>query len=533
MKKTCLVFLIRSDKTNDKNVLPMNNLETSQHLFQKPKYSLGDGKWSESFLEIAGSSTSLSWDPAAFLSFVTFGYVCGDHTLVKEVRRQPWLSDIEPSGAVRLGSVPDHGFLKRSPEMVANELLVRLEDEAEQACQGFSDVFVLLSGGLDSRIVAGVVKRLLDKERIKANVHAISWGQNGSRDVNIGKHVAEKLGFSWTHLELTQEHLNQNVTHSAYELGALISPVHLHRMMWFRDFDHGNGIVLAGSYGDSVGRAEFSGRTVLELLPFRFQNQHGLLRASVVSDGKEAIAVDMREYRERIGNRPEYGARECEHQAHYMRGMIAQTMSVIDSPNACRLYQMFSAPEVFNYVWSIHPSFRTNEPYARILSVLGGGLDEIPWARTNRPLKGKSRIRIKSTVNQYHNYPQWLCAIVDGVDVHDHSDWLESTGLFQPSAVLDLFRELKATQSSGIKQSATGVLAWTLAFRKMADAIQPLAPPPYQSDLSDVGLGEVKLHEVSSIRRYFREIPAVLSTVRRFRKWVKNREAIQKYPPQE
>ena len=504
-------------------------MESSRHIFQNPKYTSGNGNWSENFLDVATSSPSLTWDPAAFLSFVTHGYVCGNRTLVKEVQRLPWLSRTDVDGSVIEEVVPQHGFRALTALQFAEELLHRLEVEAETACRGFDDVYILTSGGLDSRIVAGVVRRLVDQNRISSNVHAVTWGRNGSRDVNIGKFVAGKLGFPWQQLELGEAHFEENIAASANELGALVSPVHLHRMMWFRQVASEGGLVLAGSYGDSVGRAEYSGRTTLEILPYKFSNQFNLLRDDVVADGQHHLNADMLEYRNRFDGRPEYAKRECEQQCHYMRGMIAQTMSVITDPNNCTLYQMFSAPEVFEFVWGVHPAYRTDKPYAEILKLLGRDLENIPWARTNRPLKGKKAINVNSKVNQYHDYSNWIQSILERVDLDDHVAWLESTGMFKESSILEIVKRLKESNSSGFRQSATGFISWTMSLRQLGQQLSIDAPLLQTTALKSQ---PEPFREVSGIRRYLREKPVVLRTVRSIRKWLKMKQSVRKYPPQ-
>ena len=499
-------------------------MESSNHLFQKPKYSLSDGSWSDDFLKVASSSPSLTWDPAALLSYVSFGYVCGDKTLVKEVRRQPWLSDCG-GNEVHLSDVPQHGFRKQSSREIADEMIRQLENEAELACRGKDNVYVLTSGGLDSRIVAGIVKRLKDQHRIKGNVHSVTWGRTGSRDVAIGKAVADSLGFQWTHLDLTSSHFYENLTNATTELAALVSPIHLHRMVWFRSLPAGD-IVLAGSYGDSVGRAEFSGRTVLELLPFQFSNSFDLLKANVAAAGQEAIQAEMKRYRQRFSDRPEYAIRECEQQCHYMRGMIAQTMSVI--ANECSVYQMFTDPKLFGYVWSVHPSFRTDEPYAMILEQLGYNLESLPWARTNRTLSGVAGIKIDSSVKEYHDYGGWMADYLNQIGIESHVNWLESTGLFNGNSIVNLANLLQNSQSSGLRQRASGLLAWTFSLKRFADRINVNLPVLKLSTVTEHNASA----PVSAARRYLREIPLVLAMARKARKWRKRREAIRKFPPQ-
>ena len=59
----------------------------------------------------------------------------------------------------------------------------------------FEEVYVLLSGGLDSRIAAGVLKYLCDNGELKSVPKAVSWGLEDSRDVVYAKGIAEKLNF--------------------------------------------------------------------------------------------------------------------------------------------------------------------------------------------------------------------------------------------------------------------------------------------------------------------------------------------------
>ena len=128
-------------------------LETSQHLFQPSKYTSGDGYWSGDFYEVAYLCPSLTWDPAAFLSYLSYGYVSGDRTLLQEVRHQPWLSRITQQGEVELESPLKHDFYPLSPADIGSRLLMLLVDEAEDVCSDRSDVYVLTSVGLDSRFL--------------------------------------------------------------------------------------------------------------------------------------------------------------------------------------------------------------------------------------------------------------------------------------------------------------------------------------------------------------------------------------------
>ena len=508
-----------------------NAAETSLHLFQSPRYTNGDGRWSNEYLDVAIRCDSLTWDPAALLSYLSYGYVSCDRTLFQEVKRQPWLSKISDNGQVVNEPIPEHGFYEATPRTVASRLLERLKNEAENACKGFSNIYLLTSGGLDSRIVAGVIRQLLNEGRINAQIHSVTWGMDGSRDVEIGRAVAQKLDFPWKQLRLEADHLREGVELVGQQLGALVSPVHVHRMEWFRNLPSG-GIVLGGSYGDSVGRAEFSGRTVLELLPYRSINSFGLLREECAKSGAKLLDSDWREYRSRFDNRPEYAIRECEHQAHYMRGLIAQTMSIIN--NSCQLYQMFTAPEVYSFIWSIHPAFRNDKPYGELLKMLGNELHLLPWARTNRPVVSGAGIKIKASLEQYHDYPKWIRShLLPLAKEKCFGDWLESTQVFDPSALRRLTNDLSASEVPSYELKNKGnCLAWLLALKNMEQSTSPMKPSSPPNLVGDESAKIIPAERpTSSIRKKLREIPVALKVARSARKWKRRRESIKSFPP--
>src|SRR5690606_21301538 len=67
-------------------------------------------------------------------------------------------------------------------------------------------------------------------------------------------------------------------------------------------------------------------------------------------------------------------------QCHYMRRMLNSCMSVINDNYP--LYQMFSSPDVYGYMWGIAPELRNDDIYYHILKANAPELLMIPWART-------------------------------------------------------------------------------------------------------------------------------------------------------
>lgn len=110
-------------------------LETSQHLYCPPQY-VTQNRWYATFDKaLDHSPETLTWDTTAILSFLSFGYSTGNRTLFKEIKRQPWMSDIQPDGTVTLAKIPPHGFYNLAPGTIAAEFIRRAAQELETACQ--------------------------------------------------------------------------------------------------------------------------------------------------------------------------------------------------------------------------------------------------------------------------------------------------------------------------------------------------------------------------------------------------------------
>jgi asparagine synthase (glutamine-hydrolysing) len=61
---------------------------------------------------------------------------------------------------------------------------------------------VPLSGGLDSRIIVAMLKRLGVEDVI-----CFTYGKKGNREAEISRQVAEALGYRWYFVEYTKEKL--------------------------------------------------------------------------------------------------------------------------------------------------------------------------------------------------------------------------------------------------------------------------------------------------------------------------------------
>lgn len=512
----------------------MKDLESDLHLYQPPLYCGKEGHWYKSYADaVNGLDADFNYDPAAILSLISFGYSCGDRTLLKEIRCRPWLSKVA-DGTVHLNEIPPHGRIWQTHSKIAENLKKLLLREAIKACEGREHIYLLLSGGLDSRIVAGILGILYQEGQLINKPITITWGLKNSRDVVYARAVAEICGLHWEHVSIGPENIIANIELCAASLAGLVPPSHLHHMMWFKNVSK-DAIVLNGSYGDSVGRAEFSGRHVLELDYLRPANYFNILKKGCYLAANEGLQADLKALHERSADQPKYVYCEHEMQGHYMRGMIGHSMSIIN--HWCSLYHMFTDPEVYSYMWSIHPTQRDDNVYAELLEKINPQLSRLPWARTNRALRGKTKGSQDGLLVDYHEYSRWVSGpLYEELKSIVDPDWFAETGIFNPGSISDLTHALRTRHRELRKYGFRPyeLWLWLAVFRRFAEGIEKLdkkvLPLRIQIE-SQRASTEIPSDIYSGLRRTLARSKLLHKSVQRVRRVYLKRQAYRRYPP--
>lgn len=312
-------------------------------------------------------------------------YMVGDNTLIDGIYRTPWFSDVFTDEIIAQ-SIPQHGNAKMSTEDIGFRLHELLKEEIKLAIGQSKHVGILLSGGMDSRIVAGVLHNLMKVNAVSVDkVVAFNWGEENSRDYQYAKKIAQELGWDFRNYRVNSEDVWKNIVLSATR-GCEYSGVHLHAMPRI-GFDSVGlvDIILAGSYGDSVGRAEFSGKHATKLTDMKkhWGGYASMLNSSISKSFKKSYIETLDKYRGRFKNRELWQVYEIERQCHYMRRMLNPCMETIHEKTP--LYQAFTHPKVFGFMWSLDSSLRNDNVYSELIKYLDPVLREIPWARTGMP----------------------------------------------------------------------------------------------------------------------------------------------------
>lgn len=433
-------------------------------------------------------------DTAAVLGILMKNYAIGDRTLVAGVNKLPWMGKIENESIIDL-SLPTHGEVNLSEDDISNKLIELMKSEALGFLANKKSIGILLSGGMDSRIIAAIIKQLQIDGLFTGSVTALTWGINNCRDVVYARRIADTFNWGFKHFPITAGTLLENIKIAGVR-GAEYSPVHLHAMPTVANVTGLDGI-LAGSYGDSIGRGEYSGRKVGQL-PFLLSNHlnhHSFLLNTVENASLYVLSDDILASRNRFPGRSETSYREIEMQMHYMRRQLNACMSIIDEK--IPLYQMFTAPEVFGFIWSLSPKCRTDGIYELMLNKLSGTLLDIPWARDGKIYNKSNSSPLDSLNKSYHRYGDWLR--------NDNRDFIVKQIMNGNLASLNIFNEkaLKYWTENWRRDSRARAdrldekMAWLASLSIFVGEynIIGLSSKPNHSIIDDARLLKARLHE--------------------------------------
>ncbi len=146
----------------------------------------------------------------AACDFLLAGYVTGRETLLPDIHKLAAGEMLQYDPAASRPYLTVTRYYRFLPtchssenEWTLRENFVEIVDAVfARWCEALRDkvVYVPLSGGVDSRLIAAMFKR-----HGLTNVHCYSYGRPGNEDSAVGRQVAEVLGFPW-HFTIYDEH---------------------------------------------------------------------------------------------------------------------------------------------------------------------------------------------------------------------------------------------------------------------------------------------------------------------------------------
>ena len=137
-----------------------------------------------------------------------------------------------------------------------DEIFVRVFQRLIESTKG-RQIVVPLSGGLDSRIIVAMLKRLGVEDVI-----CFTYGKKGNREAEISRQVAEALGYQWYFIEYTNEkwyacaHTDDMKAYYSYA-GNLVSVPHIQDFLAVKELkEEGkipeNAVFVPGHTGDMI-----------------------------------------------------------------------------------------------------------------------------------------------------------------------------------------------------------------------------------------------------------------------------------------
>lgn len=378
-------------------------------------------------------------DPAGVLELLQLNYLLGSRTLIRGVRRLPWRAALDSAGVVRRDPPIPHGHRVLAAADTARRLRQLLEEELAAVVGDEGPIRLLLSGGLDSRVVAGVLHDA--GPGMSGRVVATTWGLPDSRDVVYARRIAGWFGWPHEHLRYDSALTWQNIELGAIRYGAEVAGFHLHgatRTGQLRPC----GVTVAASFGDSIGRAEFSSRHLVGASLVDLDNPWDLIHPALYRDLRREAEADRREAVEGADRDDAVARRELALQEGYMRRMICHALDPIR--RSSELYQAFTARELVAFMWSLDPSCRTDDVYRALLTDLDPRLSSLPWARTGVAPDG-TRESDPDLRPAYHEVGRWLRGdLADRLEALVFAPDLRELGIFDAGAVRRLWRAFRA-----------------------------------------------------------------------------------------
>jgi len=193
-------------------------------------------------------------DPVAIAQMLTFEYPLDNRTLLTQVKLLLPASILTfHNGKVDIKSYwqlrfkDDYEFQK-TEEVYIEGLIYHIRKAVTRQAPGDLPAGINLSGGLDSRLLLGLLSEDMEKESLTA----YSWGIPGCDDVRIGRELAHVAGVQHHFLELKADYLPYVVDNAVKLTDGMESCIHIHALANLKDQAKHVRLLYSGYLMDSL-----------------------------------------------------------------------------------------------------------------------------------------------------------------------------------------------------------------------------------------------------------------------------------------
>lgn len=192
-------------------------------------------------------------DHIALAQFLTFDHMLDDRTLLEQVKLLPPASILRfENGQTHLQNYWHLQYLEHYPiqhvDEYQEELLSCLRQASERQMPGPHPAGVLLSGGLDSRVIAA----LLNQNRTNETIRTFTFGSPKCDDVRYAKEISAKLGFQHRFYPLKPDYLIDKAMQGVRCTDGMQNVVHMHTLANLDAQAEEAEIIYKGFLGDAL-----------------------------------------------------------------------------------------------------------------------------------------------------------------------------------------------------------------------------------------------------------------------------------------
>ena len=196
---------------------------------------------------------SRATDEQALAELLTFGHLQDDRTLLKDVKLLPPATVLVwEKGKISTQQYWQYVF-KADPKLENTDRAIG--EYAERVCtavarriEGQERIGLLLSGGLDSRTLAGMVRKV----RPKGTLLTWTTGDPKSHDVRFARQIAEAVGSHHSSVEIPKSFLQEFGPHYAWVLDGMVTTHGAHRICVLPSVSEQTDVALIGFLGDTT-----------------------------------------------------------------------------------------------------------------------------------------------------------------------------------------------------------------------------------------------------------------------------------------
>ncbi len=190
-------------------------------------------------------------DEQALSELLTFGHLQDERTLLRDVTLLPPASILTwQEGKVSIERYWRYTFRAdprlEETEKAASEFADRVLLAVDRRIRNRKRIGLLLSGGLDSRTLAGMIRELRPKDPF------FTWttGHSHAHDVRFGAEIARVIGSRHTTVEIPETFLQDFGPHYAWVLDGMVTTHGAHRTCVLEALARETDVALIGFLGD-------------------------------------------------------------------------------------------------------------------------------------------------------------------------------------------------------------------------------------------------------------------------------------------